>query len=137
MTELPTLPDADLLLIEILDALTPDGTALGTQIPDDLLDRLPFVVGVRFGGGDADDRFLDRATVTIDVWASSRQSASDIASEIRFGLRDAARNQTVYTNGHLARRDVTSAPAELRTPEQADNVWRFNATYSLVLRPAA
>lgn len=137
MSELPTLPDEDFLLVEILATITPDGTSIGTQMPDHVLNDLPFVAAHAFGGPDVDDRFLTRATVTVDVWAATRKAASDIARGIRTGLRDAVRNQTVYDNGHLSRRDVISAPSELRTPERADNVWRFNATYSLVLRPAS
>lgn len=133
MTELPTIPDADLLLGQIFAAAGADN--LGTQIPKDLLDRLPFVMGVRFGGAPTDPRFLDRATVSLDVWDDDRKGAHDTAWAMWLALRDAALSQTVFDAGHVAKFQPISAPSELRTPDQRDNVWRFNATASLVIRP--
>lgn len=134
MTELPTLPDADLLLIEALGTF--GLTNLGTEIPDDLADRLPFAVAARFGGAATDPRFADRATVSVDVWASSRKAARDLSMDVFYGLRDAKFAQTLFTNGSIAAFTVITMPNELRTPEQLKNVWRFNAAYSLVLRSA-
>lgn len=132
-----------MLVLQAIGTFT--ASARGTQIPADLYERLPFVVARRIGGAPADNRFADRATVQVDVWAETRKAASDVASAIRFGFRDAVHNQTVFAAGHFARCDEISAPAELRTSGSviasseviADNVWRFTALYSLVLRPAS
>lgn len=131
-----TLPDADAILVAAVRAAVP-GVNLGTQIPDDLLDRLPFVVARRFGGAAVDPRFLDRATVDVQTWAGSRKGAYDLAAEIRTGLRDSALNQITYPAGYIVRFRESSAPAEIRDAEQAGNVWRFVATYSLFMRPAS
>lgn len=134
MTEIVTLPDADLLLKQLLTAASV--TNHGTEIPRDLTSRLPFAVAVRFGGAPNDPRFVDRATISVDTWAATRKGARDLSMTIFNALLAAKRTQTVYAAGSIAGLSVISMPSELRTPNQADNVWRFNGSYSLILRPA-
>lgn len=137
MTEIPTLPDADLILMAIVASVEGFSENYGTQIPDDMLGRLPFAVVVRFGGASTDPRWSSRANVSIDVWDETRQGARDKAYDIWVALRDAALAQTVFSGlGHVSGFSGISEPSELRTPDQADNVWRFNASASLILRPA-
>lgn len=137
MTALPTLPRADRFLMEMLRSFS-TGATWGTQQPFDMLDRLPFGVAHRFGGATTDPRWTVRATCSIDVWAGTRKAAEDAAFAAHDGILAAIRDQTVFPTGHLgSRSEVISDPAELRTNTQADNVWRFHADYSLVLRPAA
>lgn len=133
---LPTLPDADALILEVLrDAI--DDQEFGTQIPADLLDSLPYVTAHRSGGASVDPRFLDRATVDVQTWADTRKEAFDVASACRDALRDAWLDGTVYDLGHVAAFREITAPNELRTSDQSDQVWRTQATYSLFLRPAS
>ena len=133
---MPELPDADALVLSVIRAAIPT-IKLGTQIPDNLLTNLPYATARRFGGAAVDPRFLDRASVDVQTWGASRKAASDLAYDIREAFRAAAANQTVYTLGHIARYRENAAPTELRTTDQADNVWRFQASYSLFLRPAS
>lgn len=132
---MPELPDADALALSVIRAAYP-AIKLGTQIPDDILSVLPYATCVRFGGSAVDPRFLDRATYNVQTWGGTRKAASDLAYDIREVFRLAAANQTVYPLGHIARYREVTAPTELRTADQADNLWRFQATYSLFLRPA-
>lgn len=127
------LPDADALTLAVLGDALP-AASFGTQIPHNLLGRLPFNVVRRFGGAAVDPRFLDRATISVDSWAGTRKGAFDEAAAIRTALRDGVNNAT--PEGHIVAFREVSAPAELRTADQADNVWRFTAIYSLFLRPA-
>lgn len=135
---LPTLPDTDKLVLACLrGASATDADHSGTQIPANLLDVLPFVVASRFGGATVDPRFLDRASVDVETWAATRDAAFTAAFACRNALRDAWLNGTVFAGqGHIVHFSETSAPSELRTPDQAESVWRTTATYSLHMRPA-
>ena len=132
---LAALPDADALVLAVIRAGI-SGIAIGTQMPANLVDHLPYAVAARFGGAAVDPRFLDRATVTVDTWDNTRAGSSALARQIRTVLRDAALNQTTFTEGHIVSFREVSGPFELRTADQADTLWRFNARYSLFLRPA-
>ena len=129
------LPDADALVLSVIAAAEPT-LNLGTQIPADLLDKLPFAVVRRFGGAAVDLRFLDRATFDVQAWAGSRKAAYDTVDAIRTAFIDVVYNQTKFPLGHIARCVEIAAPSELRTVDQAGDVWRFQASYSLFLRPA-
>lgn len=133
------LPDADMLVLDVIRTAEPTLNC-GTQIYDKLIEDVtagePFAMVRRFGGAAVDPRFYDRATFDIQVWASTRKAAFDTSSAIREALLDAALNQTTFDEGHIARMVEVAGPSELRTADQADGVWRFQATYSLFLRPA-
>lgn len=133
----PTLPDADALVLEVLrDAI--NDQEFGTQIPANLLNSLPYATVRRVGGASIDPRFLDRATIDIQTWDNTRKGAVDVAIACRDALRDAWLDGTVYTGfGHVSHFREIAAPSELRTADQAANVWRTQATYSLFLRPAS
>lgn len=132
----PTLPDADMLILDIVRTAIPAGVEFGTQIPADLLASMPFCKLNRVGGGAVDPRFLDRASIDVQVWADDRTTAYTTARAVGNALRDAALNQTVFDAGHVARFVEESGPSELRSTDQPSNVWRFQASYSLFLRPA-
>lgn len=131
----PTLPDADALVLAALRAAVPN-QEFGTQIPKNVLNSLPYATAVRFGGASVDPRFLDAATIDVQTWAGSRKAAFDLATLCRNALRDAWLNGTVYANlGHVSHFREVTGPNELRTQDQPDQVWRTQATYSLTLRP--
>lgn len=132
---MPALPDADALVLACFRAAISD-QEFGTQIPADLLDSLPYATAVRFGGAAVDPRFLDSATFDVQTWGGSRKAAFDLARSMRAALVDAWLNATVYAGlGHIAHFREITAPNELRTSDQADGLWRTQATYSLALRP--
>lgn len=129
------LPDVDLLVREVVTSAVP-GVNVGTMIPADLADRLPFVMARRVGGTAVHPRFADRALVDVQVWASDRKTASDLAESVRTALFLAWERQTVTPYGSIGAYAETAAPTELRDETTPDGVYRFQATYSLVVRPA-
>lgn len=127
------LPDPDLLVLEVVRGAVGPDVQVGTDIPADLLDRLPFVTILLASGDEIHPEFALRATYDVQVWAEDRQTASDLAETVRAGLYFASKHQTVYTGGHVAYYRALALPAEIDSGY--DNVRRFQASYSLALRP--
>jgi hypothetical protein len=136
VADVPTLPDADMLILDIVRTAIPAGVEFGTQIPADLIESLPFCKLNRIGGSSVDPRFLDRASIDVQVWADDRTTAYATTRAVGDALRDAALDQTTFDDGHVAHFVEETGPSELRTADQAADVWRFQASYSLFLRPA-
>lgn len=128
------LPDAERLVLALLRPRI-SSVQFGTAIPDDLASRLPFVVVRRAAGAALDPRFLDQPVVSVDAWHTSKSEASDLAEDVRVALLEAWERQTVTEFGHLAYFNEESGPAELRTGEQSDTFFRYQANYSLATRP--
>lgn len=126
------LPDADDVIRDILLA---SGVSVMVNTPADLMNLLPAVVASRFGGGSIHPALLDRATFSVDAYASTRREAANLAETCRVLLYRAWREQTVHAGASVARYVETSGAFELRTDGQADELYRFNATYSLYVRP--
>lgn len=126
------LPDVDALLHEIFTA---GGLRHVTQVGPDLYSRLPLVVSYRIGGAAPDPRRLDVATVFAQTWAAGKADAWHLAVSVRLALFDAWRSQAVYPSGVVNRFSEISAPSEIRGSEQPDNVWRYDATYRISVRP--
>ena len=133
------LPDADLLVLQVIETAQPV-LNIGTQIYDGLVDDVtagdPFVMVRRIGGAWVAPKLVDRAAFDLQSWGSSRKEAYDAAASVRDLLYDAARAQTTFALGHIARCVEVTALSELRTADQAGNIWRFQGAYSLFLRPA-
>jgi len=128
------LPDAERLALALLRPAFP-GVGFGTLIPDDVADRLPFVVVRRVGGAAIDSRFLDQPVMSVDVWHTSRAGAADLAEDVRVALFQAWERQTVTDFGHLAYFREEASPSELRTNDQPDTLHRYQASYALAIRP--
>lgn len=126
------LPDTELV---IRDVLLGTGVSVGANIPADLLNRLPYISARRFGGAAVHQKFLDRATFTIDYWSANRPTASAMAETGRVLFQNAWQNQTVHAGATIARFTEVTAPSELRTPGQADGLYRFTTTCSFLIRP--
>lgn len=126
------LPDADDVIRSILSA---SGVPVMVNTPADLMAMLPAVIASRFGGGSIHPALLDRATFSVDAYASSRRDAADLAETCRVLLYRAWREQTSHAGASVANYVETSGPFELRSDGQADGLYRFNGTYSLALRP--
>lgn len=126
------LPDVDDVVRAILAA---SGVTVGANVPSDLLDRLPYISAKRIGGASVDPVNLDRALVQVDCWSGARRTAVEMAETCRTLLWRAWRSQTVYAVATVAQFTESTAPFELRTAGQAQNLYRFTATYSLHIRP--
>jgi hypothetical protein len=78
---------------------------------------------------------LDRALVSVDCWSGARRTGAEMAETCRTLLYRAWRTQTPYARATIAQFTESTAPFELRTAGQAQNLYRFTATYSLHIRP--
>jgi len=128
------LPDAERLVLALLRPRLPT-VSLGTLIPDDIADRVPYVVIRRVAGAAIDARFLDQPVVSVDAWHATKLGAADLAEDVRAALVEAWERQTVTDFGHLAYFREESGPTELTTGEHTDTLHRYQASYALATRP--
>lgn len=134
MTTIRTMPDVDALVMQILrPACAPSAVQ---EIPFPSLAAVLTdggVVARRIPGGGASGKwgFVDRAVVTVDVWADDRTKALDLAQLCRGALWAAANYQTVYPAGWLSDYEEQSAPAENRNGVQLTGMTQVNAVYQL------
>ncbi|MEU8555969.1 hypothetical protein AB0C80_18535 [Streptomyces anthocyanicus] len=89
-------PDAELVAVTILRAALDDATTVGTEWPDDLLQKVQDgVVSVTRGGGAVVQRYvLEDVTLDIDILAADKGAAHDLAQLVRARLQ-AAQGTTV------------------------------------------
>lgn len=128
------LPDAERLTLALARSAL-STVEFGTDIPDDIATRLPFVVIRRGGGAAINPRFLDQPVVSVDAWHSSKAGASDLAEDVRVALLAAWEDQTVTEFGSVSAFSEESGPSELRTDEQPDTIFRYQANYAISTRP--
>ena len=104
-----------------------------TDLPANLVDALPVVQIQRVGGNDDGIR-LDRAFVDVDVYAATRQGASQLMSQTRSllltGLRGAVTDAVVFTSAR-----TVSAPS-WRSYENP-GLRRFGATFEIFCHPVS
>lgn len=104
-----------------------------TDLPANLMDELPVVQIQRVGGNDDGIR-LDRAFVDVDVYAASRQAASQLMSRTRSllltGLRGAVTDAAVFTSAR-----TVSAPSW--RPYENPGLRRFGATFEIFCHPVS
>jgi hypothetical protein len=127
----------DLLMALLRPPLTADWPTIrvGTLIPATM--RFPFVLARRAGGAAIDPRFLDSALTDVQVWARSETMAEDISEAARVLLVQAWRSQTVVAGvGSISRFRDQAAPVLLPGDDVPNGIYRYQATYELVVRPA-
>lgn len=132
-TPVRVTPDAEKMLIAVLTAGT---VRCSTDPPANLYTVLPYTVAYRFGGLSVDPRFVDRATCHLQCYGSSRDIASDLAETCRVLLFRAWRSGIAYGGARVSKFNEVLAPFGVPDPSMPDRVWRFDATYSLRVRPA-
>jgi hypothetical protein len=127
------LPDAALLGKAILEQ---SGAPCSPDVPANLLKYCPRFTFYRTGSG-AVSSLLDRATCQCIAWGTSYVQARDLAETGRTLFWQAWQStpQFMTADGWACRIDEVSAPTETRTEGQPDGVWRFDATYTLWVRP--
>lgn len=131
------MADVHALLLGLLRPALP-GVTVQTLIPADML--LPFVLARRSGGAALDGRLLaDDATVDVQVWAAGDpgdHAARVLAEQVRRALAGAWRAQTVVPGaGSIARYGEETAPVLLNDDTVLHGVYRYQATYQLLVRP--
>ncbi|MFG3710886.1 hypothetical protein [Micromonospora sp. NPDC047730] len=122
----PRFPDVQKVLAAALAALVGGPEHTGSETPDDLQDRLPYI-RVRRRGGPS-DRFSDYASVEVDVFASRYDVAEPLAEAVRELLTG-----TPITVGRAVIDRITCPNGPVERP-WGPGVRRFGATYRVVSR---
>lgn len=117
-----------------------DSTQVGTKLPEDYTEHLPFVLARETPGGS--NRGPQRATrfgvpIQIDVYADESREAHDVADEAMAALDLAWQTQTVLADGHIGRLANVVGPFEFPEPDRLDGVARWVMTATLTARPPA
>lgn len=128
------LPDTDALLMSLFNAAFPNLQVV-TIMPALPLREYPIILARRLSGGARHLEFVDLAIVQIDVFDPDRQTTSDTCRGCRGALLDAWLNQTIYPEGHIGRVEEIDGPSEVRDNDSPANLYRFNATYNILIRP--
>ena len=126
--------DVHTLLLGLLRPVLPGtvGTALGRPAAG-----VPVTLARRSGGAALDGRLLaDDAVVDVQNWATGDHEARDLAKLARRTIANAWRAQTVGAGGgSIARFTEQAAPALLDDETVPHGVYRYQATYELLVRP--
>lgn len=104
-------------------------TAVFREVPGNLPNAVPLLTVVRFGGVD-DNITIDKPRVQIDVFASSADSAEDLAEDVRTAMRIKLLKRT-FGGAVVGRVETMSGPQLL--PWSASNVYRCSARYQLTV----
>ena len=124
-------PDAEIELVAWLTAVL--DVRHCTDLPADLIGALPINQVQRVGGDD--DRFrLDRALVSLDSYAATREAASLLARQTRHQLVTVLPGVKT-TAAVFGRVSTVSAPAW--RPYENPNLRRMGATYEIYFHPVS
>lgn len=110
------------------------GAVIGTRLPEVLPAK--FVLARRAGGGSVDPRFLDRAIVDVQTFAATSKTSEDLSIDARQALLEVWETQAVFEGGSISHFADMSAPSELDDSSIPKNVYRYQASYELGVRPA-
>lgn len=126
-----TSADSELLLIGWIRGMSLGSVVrVVTDLPADLASVLPVVQVTRIGGRGAHPPILDRPRLDVDVFAATRQAASDICRKIEgklHTLRGQAASGTVIT-------DVFVEQGSSWRPYGNPDVRRFGLFVELTIR---
>lgn len=125
-------PDLEIELVAWLNEAL-DGVRHCTELPADLAGALP-INQIQRVGGDDDTFRLDRALISLDSYAATREAASLLARQTRHQLVTALPG--VKTSAAVfARVSTLSAPAW--RPYENPNLRRMGATYEIFSHPVS
>lgn len=125
-------PDVDALMIDYLsNYFDGQGISFGVELPDDLDQRLPFVLISRLSGGPRILEVLDDAREDIEVRASTREVAHDTIQAVLAALTVMWRE--TFPSAIIYRTDLESSPGWV--PDPITRQPRFIATVSVRNRP--
>jgi hypothetical protein len=122
-------PDIEIELVSWLAA--DQDVRVVTELPSNLVEVLPLIQVQRVGGDDDGFR-LDRALVDLDVYASTRQAASDLARSARSGLLGHLRGTST---GAAVFNHISTVAAPSWRPYENVNLRRYGGTYQLFFHP--
>lgn len=125
-------PDVEIELVARLATRT--SKRVVTELPANLLEILPVIQVQRVPGGGDDGFRLDRALVDVDVYAATRQAASELSEVVREELVIKLRG--VKTAAAVFGRVATLSPPAWRLYENP-GLRRSGATYELFFHPVS
>lgn len=129
------MPRTNRLLLELVRPAMPAGVTVKTRIPDTM--PKPFVLLRRSGGSWLDARGLDSAVVDVQTWATTDEEAEGLAERVRALLWSAYRTgATVPGVGSVSLVREEAAPVEMPSDSEDHGVYRYQATYTVNVRPA-
>ena len=130
-----TFPDVEKAVQHFIRLELPDAT-IGNRFGSKILNKLAFIL-VRSTpyAGPTDPRFMDRTIVDIQTFADAREVAYEYSMRCRSALLEAWDRQTVTPDGaNLSYHSENLAPAEILDTLMNDNVYRYQATYTVIVR---
>jgi len=127
--------DAHALLLGILRPALPEAT-VGTLIPANM--PYPYVLARVTSPVALDGRLLaEDDTIDVQVWAEGNPgdgAARDLAQRARAALAGAWRAQTSVEGASISRFSEEAGPALLNDDTVPHGVYRYQATYQLLIR---
>lgn len=128
-------PDAELVVVDYLRDRLPAGTAVGTEWPDPLEDKLPVVAASLGGGGTRQKLVTVDRTVDFDILAAKKKQARDLAAEVS-ALLIAAQN-TVQSGARIySVEEVSLVWLPYQPSPETDPIPRYVLVMGMVIRPA-
>lgn len=136
-------PDVDMMLVVLLRARLPRDVLVQNVRPAKLLERVdqgkPVVAARAVSPGSfPQTRNVRRKWprgISVDTWAKTRRRASNLDDLVLRVLVEAQEQATPAAGAHIALLDVDVPGAEVREPDQPAGLFRWQASYSLLLRP--
>ena len=132
-------PDVDMMLVVLLRARLPRDVLVQNGRPAKLIERLPVVAARAVSPGSfPQTRNVRRkwpVGISVDSWARTRRRASNLDDLVLRVLVEAQEQATPAAGAHIALLDVDVPGAEVREPDQPTGLCRWQASYSLLLRP--
>lgn len=105
---------------------------VGTSVPSDYLQRMPYVAARSIGGDVADERFdASRALIQIDAYAADRRAGDRLAWHCRSALINGWQARVPTEFGALIDVVTISTPFEIRDLRDPDRQYRWVATYTV------
>ena len=130
------LPRVAEILLPIIREAVPSAQ-VATVMPEVSHKDYPLILVRRVGGVAINMDLLDRVTVDIQVFHNGTMAeAEDIALAVRGSLWSAYRKQRVIAGkGHIGYFTEMSGPGSVAS--DIPGVWRYQALYSVRIRPAS
>lgn len=133
VTMVRDLPDAQRLVREILET---SGALVGEDPPAALATKVPCFTAYRSGGNAIRARLADQPLIHVIAWGGTLEEARDLAETGRTLIFRAWQSGYTSSLGRIGRVQERLAPVRVTTGQEPYGVWRFDADYSIVTRPA-
>lgn len=123
--------DVEAVLVAYLPVAVPSLAGVSTDLPNDLINQLPYAQVTRIGGGD--DYITDSAIVDVDIYGGPRLAAHDAARLVHAAMM---RLRHTAVNGVLIDL-VTTNHGPMWVNYTDENIHRYVASYNIDSRVVA